>query len=174
LGHHIRTEAAITSSVTDTYQVRIAKGEHVFSAAHFITFDGTCERLHGHNYRVAAEIEGPLDANHLVIDFLLVRAKLREITVALDHYVLLPTGHPEIRVEETSGEVIATFSDRRWVFPRGDCRLLPVANTTAEVLAALIGEQLLAALGDAGRGVERLRVEVDECDGQVGVWTRQG
>ena len=57
----------------------IAKAEHVFSAAHFITFGGTCERLHGHNYHVAAEVHGPLDENHLVIDFLLVRDKLREI-----------------------------------------------------------------------------------------------
>ena len=42
-------------------------------------------------------------------------------------------------------EVVATFEDRRWVFPRGDCVLLPVPNTTAEMLARYIGQQLLAA-----------------------------
>jgi len=37
-----------------TYRVRLDKEQHVFSAAHFITFNGdVCERLHGHNYRVA-------------------------------------------------------------------------------------------------------------------------
>jgi 6-pyruvoyltetrahydropterin/6-carboxytetrahydropterin synthase len=159
-------------AMTDKYHVRIAKAEHVFSAAHFITFDGHCERLHGHNYHVAAELHGPLDENRLVIDFLLVRAKLREITASLDHYVLLPTEHPHLRVEDNGREVTAALADRRWVFPSGDCRLLPMANTTAELLAAYIGEQLLAALGDHAAQIECLQIELDECDGQVAVWRR--
>jgi 6-pyruvoyltetrahydropterin/6-carboxytetrahydropterin synthase len=156
--------------VTESYHVRIAKAEHVFSAAHFITFADNCERLHGHNYHVAAEVDGPLDGNHLVIDFLLVRAKLAAICTELDHYVLLPTQHPQIRVEPSGREVTATYKDRRWVFPIGDCRLLAVANTTAELLAAHIGNRLLAQLRDQGGEIDRLRLEVDECDGQVGIW----
>ncbi|MEX2306536.1 MAG: 6-pyruvoyl tetrahydropterin synthase family protein [Pirellulales bacterium] len=159
--------------MSDRFHVRIAKAEHVFSAAHFITFGGQCERLHGHNYHVAAELQGPLDENHLVIDFLVVREKLREITAALDHYVLLPTQHPRLRVEEAGQEVTVTFALRRWVFPSGDCRLLPVANTTAELLARYIGQQLLAALGDQAVKIECLRVELDECDGQIAVWQRE-
>ena len=96
---------------------------------------------------MSAEIAGPLDENHLVIDFLLVRAKLLEITTWLDHYVLLPTQHPQIRVEDNGREVTATFAERRWVFPSGDCRLLPVPNTTSELLAAYIGKRLFDALG---------------------------
>ncbi len=156
--------------MSESYHVRIAKAEHVFSAAHFITFDGNCERLHGHNYHVAAEVRGPLDANQLVIDFLLVRDKLREIVATLDHYVLLPTKHAEIRVEDDGQEVTVTWGDRRWVFPSGDCRLLPVANTTAELVARHIGKQLQAALEQAGGTVGSLQLEVDECDGQIGVW----
>ena len=156
--------------MNESFHVRIAKAEHVFSAGHFITFGGTCERLHGHNYHVAAEVSGPLDANHLVIDFLLVRAKLLEISTWLDHYMLLPTSHPQIRVADDGREVMATFAERRWVFPSGDCRLLPVPNTTSELLAAYIGQRLLAALGDAAKGITHVRVELDECDGQIGVW----
>lgn len=156
--------------MAESFHVRVAKAEHVFSAAHFITFDGQCERLHGHNYRVAAELYAPLDTNQLVIDFLLVRAKLREIVAVLDHYVLLPTAHPQLRVEDDGREVTVTYRDRRWVFPSGDCRLLPLANTTAELLARHIGQQLLAALGDKAALVNRLHVELDECDGQIGVW----
>jgi 6-pyruvoyltetrahydropterin/6-carboxytetrahydropterin synthase len=156
--------------MSESYHVRIAKAEHVFSAAHFITFNGHCERLHGHNYHVAAEVHGPLDANHLVVDFLLVRDKLRQITASLDHYVLLPTEHPQLRVDDNGQEVTATWTERRWVFPSGDCRLLPVANTTAEMLAAYIGEQLQSMLANAGVSVDELRVEVDECDGQIAVW----
>jgi 6-pyruvoyltetrahydropterin/6-carboxytetrahydropterin synthase len=157
--------------VSDSYSVRIAKVEHVFSAAHFITFAGHCERLHGHNYHVAAEVSGPLEADALVVDFLALRDALGQITRELDHFVLLPSEHPEIRVTETSGEVTATFADRRWVFPTGDCRLLPLPNTTSELLARHIGQALLAALETRhGFIPTKLRVELDECDGQLGIW----
>ena len=50
--------------MTETYRVRLDKECHVFSAAHFITFHrDVCEELHGHNYRVAVEVDGPLDEN---------------------------------------------------------------------------------------------------------------
>ena len=156
--------------MSESFEVHIAKAEHVFSAAHFITFANHCERLHGHNYHVSAEIAGPLDENHLVIDFLLVRAKLLEITAWLDHYMLLPTQHPQIHVKESGQEVTVTFAERRWVFPTGDCRLLPVPNTTSELLAAYIGKRLFDALGGAAAKIERMSVSVDECDGQIGVW----
>jgi 6-pyruvoyltetrahydropterin/6-carboxytetrahydropterin synthase len=158
--------------MTDSFHVRIAKAEHVFSAAHFITFGGHCERLHGHNYHVAAEVAGPLDDDQLVIDFILVRDKLREIVTYLDHYVLLPTEHPELRVEDNGKEVTVTYTDRRWVFPSGDCRLLSIANTTAEMLAEFVGGKLLASLGSYAERIERMQVEVDECDGQIAAWRR--
>jgi 6-pyruvoyltetrahydropterin/6-carboxytetrahydropterin synthase len=43
--------------MSEHYHVRVTKDYLVFSAAHFITYNGNiCERLHGHNYRVAAEV----------------------------------------------------------------------------------------------------------------------
>jgi 6-pyruvoyltetrahydropterin/6-carboxytetrahydropterin synthase len=157
--------------VAEHFHVRIAKEELVFSAAHFITFAGDiCERLHGHNYRLAAEVSGPLDENAYVIDFIALRDELRAIVATLDHFVLLPTGHGRIHVEANDREVVATFEDRRWVFPRGDCVLLPVPNTTAEMLARYIGGQLLAALRTRlAWSPEWLRIEVDECQGQLGI-----
>ncbi len=157
--------------MSQAYNVRVSKDYLVFSAAHFITFNGDiCERLHGHNYRVAAEVFGPLDENHYVIDFIALRDALREIVGELDHYMLLPTEHPAIRVAANDESVEVTFAERRWVFPRGDCRLLPLANTTAELLARHIGRRLLDDLA-ARTGIRpaKLRVEVDECYGQLGV-----
>jgi 6-pyruvoyltetrahydropterin/6-carboxytetrahydropterin synthase len=75
-------------------------------------------------------------------------------------------------VDDNGREVVATLGDRRWVFPSGDCRLLPVANTTAELLAAHIGRQLIAALDAAAARLDHIRIEVDECDGQIAVWER--
>src|SRR5687768_8344081 len=159
--------------MAEHFHVRVAKEVHVFSAAHFITFNGdVCERLHGHNYRVSVEVHGPLDENHYVVDFIALRDELKKITDALDHHMLLPTAHPLIRVNSLGTEVEAVFTPdgRRWVFPAGDCRLLPLANTTAELLAQYIGGQLRDALvARTGAAISRLSVEVDENHGQWGM-----
>ena len=58
----------------EQYRVRVTKDHLVFSAAHFITFNGNiCERLHGHNWRTAVELTGPLDENSYVFDFIASR-----------------------------------------------------------------------------------------------------
>ena len=50
----------------------------MFCAGHFITYDGhECEPLHGHNYRAAAALEGPLDENAYVFDFTRLKRALR-------------------------------------------------------------------------------------------------
>lgn len=153
------------------YFVRLCKESMVFSAAHFITFGGNvCERLHGHNYRVEVHVFGNLDVNQYVFDFIALRDSLQQIVSELDHYMLLPTGHPSIQVIAGETEVEVTFEDRRWVFPRGDCVLLPVSNTTTELLARYIGRRLLDDLErKTGTRIVRLRVAVDENGGQWGV-----
>jgi 6-pyruvoyltetrahydropterin/6-carboxytetrahydropterin synthase len=158
--------------VSDQFHVRVAKSELAFSAAHFITTGDHCERLHGHNYHVAAEVSGPLDKNHLVVDFLFVRDQLRTLVAELDHYMLLPTEHSQMGVTQKGDQIVAEFGTRRWMFPAGDCRLLPVANTTAELMAAYLGNRLAEALAGAGVTPTRLRLELDECDGQIAVWER--
>lgn len=162
--------------MSETYRVRLAKEEFTFCAAHFITFAGnTCEPLHGHNYRVSAEVAGPLDENHYVVDFIALRDTLKQLTQQLDHRMLLPTEHPAIRVDLQGAEVTARFEERRWVFPASDCVLLPVANTTAELLAKHLGEQLRVNLAPDGQfPFTWLEVAVDECQGQWGVYRWQG
>jgi 6-pyruvoyltetrahydropterin/6-carboxytetrahydropterin synthase len=155
--------------VADRYRVRMSKDYLVFSAAHFITYSGdVCEPLHGHNYRVAAEVHGPLDENHYVVDFIALGDALKKIVDELDHRTLLPTAHPLIRVVAGDREVEVTFRDRRWVFPRGDCVLLDVANTTTELLARYVARRLAGGLAATmGRPPERLTVEIDDCFGHV-------
>lgn len=154
--------------MSERYSVRLSKDYLVFSAGHFITYAGdVCERLHGHNYQVVAEVHGPLDENQYVVDFIALRDTLKAIIDDLDHRMLLPTRHPLIRVEADEREVTARFAQRRWVFPREDCALLPIANTTAELLARHIAGQLRDALvARLGAPPEVVRVEVDETYGQ--------
>ncbi len=160
----------------ETYRVRISKDYLVFSAAHFITFGGsTCEQLHGHNYRVAAEVQGPLDADLLVVDFIWLRDALGRILEELDHRVLLATENPTLDVAVGDREVEVTFADRRWVFPKTDCVLLPVGNATAEMLARHIGRRLIGELeSQTGSRPELLRIEIDECHGQSAVCELRG
>ncbi len=153
----------------ETYRVRLSHDDLVFSAGHFITFEGdVCERLHGHNYRVAADVAGPLDENHYVVDFVALRNTLQTIVDELDHYVLLPNDHPLIQVAAGEQEVEVRFRDRRWVFPRCDCRLLPIPNTTTELLARYIGRRLLDNLQhQTGARPKLVRIEVEEASGQA-------
>lgn len=150
------------------FRVRVTKDHLVFSAAHFITFNGNiCERLHGHNWRTAVEVVGPLDENRYVFDFIALRDSLQKIVNELDHHVLLPTTHPQIHVQADEREVTVTFADRRWVFPREDCVLLPVENTTAEEIALWIATRLRDVLIAASKTpIEMIQVEVEENFGQ--------
>lgn len=152
-----------------TFRVLLQKEQLVFSAAHFITFAGDiCECLHGHNYGVKAEVEGPLDDNQYVVDFIAFRDNLAEIVKQLDHHVLLPDRHPLIQVQQCEHEVITTFREKRWVFPSEDCKILPIGNTTAEQLAWWIANQLKERLHQSAPHLNWLEVSVDENHGQWG------
>ncbi|QDU80546.1 6-carboxy-5,6,7,8-tetrahydropterin synthase [Polystyrenella longa] len=161
--------------MSDSYRVRVTKDHLVFSAAHFITFNGNiCERLHGHNWRVAVEVSGNLDENSYVYDFIALRDGLQEIVNELDHRVLLPTLHPTISVEQNDNEVIARFEEKRWVFPTEDCLLLDIANTTAELLASWIASELVDRLHiRTETGIHTLQIEVEENFGQWAIYEKR-
>ncbi|MEQ9406626.1 MAG: 6-pyruvoyl tetrahydropterin synthase family protein [Fuerstiella sp.] len=159
------------------FEARVTKDSLVFSAAHFITFNGNvCERLHGHNWRLDVAVGGSLDENFYVFDFIALRDACQTIVLELDHRVLLPDRHSHITVRTISDgrEVEARFEDRRWVFPIEDCVLLPVANTTAELIADWISERLLndLQLHDQTQ-VAALKVSVEENFGQWATVTTQ-
>jgi 6-pyruvoyltetrahydropterin/6-carboxytetrahydropterin synthase len=148
------------------YRVRIEKDYTVFCAGHFITYDGhECEPIHGHNYRAATTLEGPLDENAYVFDFTKLKRALRGIVDRLDHRMLLPTKSALIRVTQSGGEIEARYREKRYVFPASDVVLLPIPNTTAEMLAWWIAQELKDSLG-ALPGATAIEVEVDESSGQ--------
>ncbi len=148
------------------YHIRIANDDLTFSVGHFITFeDGTCEQLHGHTYHVTAELSGPLNQNGYVADYLAVGDMLKEIIVEIDHRIILPTGNPAIRIAVRQGQIEVTWGERRWTFPQDGCLLLPLANTTTELLAQYIGEQLTASLKTLDLVPDLLRIEVSESSG---------
>lgn len=154
--------------IKERYKVTVTKDHLVFCSGHFISFEGSqCERLHGHNYRVRIEVEGPLDPNQYVFDFIALKHRTQEITDTLDHRMMLPRSNPVIHVEEKDGRVSAKYRDKEWIFPSEDCIILPIQNTTAEELGRYIGKLLLKSLKEKHQfEPEILRVEVEESFGQ--------
>jgi 6-pyruvoyltetrahydropterin/6-carboxytetrahydropterin synthase len=150
------------------YSVRVSSDDLTFSAAHFVIFGPERrEPLHGHDYRVSAEVTGQLDQSHCVIDFIALRDALRELLSDMDHRTLLPGEQPLLRLAAEEQELEVRFAGQRWVFPQSDCQILPIANVTAELLADYIGQRLADTITSrTGRRPERLRIEVQESYGQ--------
>lgn len=155
-------------SATETYQVQIDRDHLIFCAAHFISFEGhQCERLHGHNYRVSLDIEGPLSADYYVIDFVTLTRLARKLVAELDHRMLLPARNPVIQVQSTAVLTTVTYREKSWQFPTDDCVILPLENTTAEQLACYLAHRLIPILLHQMKFmVQRLRVQVEENVGQ--------
>ena len=115
-----------------------------FSASHFITFGSPekVEALHGHNFRIKAEVSGPLNRKAYVVDFLLAFESLKKICETLSHKVLLPRDHSYITIKQTEDMVCVSMPPLQWVLPAGDTLTLPLRNTTTESLAEYIACQL--------------------------------
>ena len=154
------------------FRVAVAKESLSFSSAHFITLAGhKCESLHGHNYRIGVTIEGGVDPEcAFVVDFAVVKEIVRPLAKAMDHKVLLPTNNPKlVLTQEGESTIVEYLGARRFVFPTSNVALLPITNTTAEMIAEYLAREIRAAL--QGRGLpllEAIEVEVEESFGQAG------
>ncbi len=152
------------------YKVTVSKDYLTFASAHFITFRGhKCEALHGHNYRVAATVEGAIDDEcQFVVDFGVLKDVLRQLVDGIDHKVLLPTQNPKLEIREEHDRLAVGYMGAlTYVFPKRDCALLPIANTTAEMLAAHFAREVQAHLHRSGyEHLTALEIEVEESFGQ--------
>jgi 6-pyruvoyltetrahydropterin/6-carboxytetrahydropterin synthase len=80
--------------------------------------------------------------------------------------MMLPTRNPLIIVKPGQSSVHVRYREREWLFPLDDCVLLPIENTTAELLARYIAHRLLDAMKREQYVPRILRVEVEENIGQ--------
>ena len=156
------------------FKVSVTKDHLVFASAHFITFAGhRCEGLHGHNYRARVTVEGALDDEvWFVFDFVAIKHIMKRLCDEIDHKVLLATENPKLKVAEQGDSVTVAYEGQpRYVFPRVDCALLPVPNTTVEMLAELLTGRFRAEIEKLGaRGVTAIEMEVEENFGQSAVY----
>jgi 6-pyruvoyltetrahydropterin/6-carboxytetrahydropterin synthase len=163
------------SAVQSSFRVAVSKDYLVFASAHFITFRGhQCESLHGHNYRVGVMVEGAVDDECLfVLDFSILKKIVRRIVDEIDHKVLLPTKNPKLAYRHEGDMVhVDYFGKPTYVFPKGDCALLPIQNSTAEMLAEYIAVHVRNELVKEGHThLSQLEIEVEENFGQSATYT---
>lgn len=156
------------------YRVSVTKDYLVFSSAHFITFGGhRCEGLHGHNYRARVTVDGAIrEDTWFVFDFVELKRIMRGLCDAIDHLVLLPLESARISVLE-DGDIVKVAIDgtQKYVFPRSECALLPIPNTTVEMLAKLLADRLRSALmADGATGLTAIEMEIEENFGQTATY----
>ncbi|MBV8695728.1 MAG: 6-pyruvoyl tetrahydropterin synthase family protein [Chloroflexi bacterium] len=154
-------------------KVKVEGGNLKFSSAHFITYGGRCERLHGHNYRVQVEIEGELGDDKLVFDFTVLKRLTREICQRLNHRFLLPLHNPHLELTSSHDSWEVRFQGKHYVFPRVDVVELPIDNSTAERLAEYICTELCRELAeyDTAR-LHTIMVGVEEAPTQMAFYQR--
>ncbi|HEU5346909.1 MAG TPA: 6-carboxytetrahydropterin synthase [Ktedonobacterales bacterium] len=168
-----------------SWKILIERGNLGFAAAHFITFEGECEPLHGHNYGVRVEAAGPLTADSYVLDFVVLKRIVRDLCKQWDHRFLLPLHNPHLRVTdhgdaweiEYTGDLSAIpdgpDTPIRYVMPKWTVVPLEVDNATAERLAEQLALRITRELRrrGAGQALERLTVGIEETEMQVAFYS---
>lgn len=148
------------------FRIVLAKEDFKFSSAHFTIFGaGRAELFHGHNYHVAVELAGDaVDEWGLLADIASLKQAIRAACARLDSRTLIPVESGEIAWSREGDAVEVRFDERLYRFPAADVLLLPLANTSMELLARMLWEEIAPRL--AGSRVEVLALSVEESAGQ--------
>ncbi|HVP20409.1 MAG TPA: 6-carboxytetrahydropterin synthase [Anaerolineaceae bacterium] len=149
------------------FKVTVEKGNLHFDSAHFITYGGKCEHLHGHNYTFSITLEGPLTPDSYVFDFVVLKEIGRRVSDPLDHRFLLPLNNTHLKLTHENEYWEILFEGRRYVIPDRDVYALPIDNITAERLAEYIWKEVAREVCErGGDDLTLLTVGVDEAPGQ--------
>ena len=156
--------------------IEISKESFKFSAAHFTVFSATeRERLHGHNFKVRAEVVAPVDDNGMCFNYQEIKQRLKQICDELDEYVLLPGDSPHLIIEQHSERIDVQFGEQTMQFLASDTQVLPIRNTTVEEFSDLIRRRLFSRDDFMTiNQVQSVKVSVSSGDGQWGssVWRK--
>jgi 6-pyruvoyltetrahydropterin/6-carboxytetrahydropterin synthase len=154
-----------------SFSIEVAKDYFNFASAHFLIFaNGQREPLHGHNYQVSVKIEGELDPAGVVLDFITFKPLVKQVCDALDHRTLIQAESPLIRVRRRPKEVEIVYRKQRILLPRSDVILLPLKNTSTELLAEHVADQIRREVRRKfpRTQIRSLEIGVEEARGQRG------
>ena len=136
------------------FALRLNSPDLTFAASHGIQYEnGGHEPLHEHTFRVILKISGPLNAAGYIADFHVVEKSLREILSFLEKKTLL--------------------SEQELSF-RNNCEnplILPIMNTTAELLAGYVAGELRQKTGLTDQ--YNIILELEESPGHWGIFNSE-
>ncbi len=99
---------------------------------------------------------------------------MKRICDDLDHRMLLPLHNPLLTLDVDDQQVKVCYGKRCYTFPREDVVLLPIPNTTAEMLATYISGQMIEELRQLGiQHLSAIEIEVEESFGQAAVYREE-
>jgi 6-pyruvoyltetrahydropterin/6-carboxytetrahydropterin synthase len=151
-----------------SFTIKLSKENFKFSGSHFTIFsNSSAERLHGHNYYVAVEIEVPqIDPKiGMAFDFNSVKPLVKAICESMDEKVLIPTLSPFLKVSSSGQQTNVSFANKTYSLPTDDVELLAVSNITSEELSRWIAVRLKNEWQDSSKATCIL-VDVQETRGQ--------
>ena len=154
-----------------SFSIEVAKDYFNFASAHFLIFsNGQREPLHGHNYQVSVVMEGELDPAGVVLDFISFKPLVKRICDGLDHRTLIQTASPVITLRQRPHEIELRYKQQKIILPRQDVLLLPLINTSTELLAEYVAGQIRRKVRQSfpKSQIRYLEVGVEEARGQRG------
>jgi len=117
--------------------------EVYFESAHrLLHYEGKCNRIHGHQFRVEVWLEGEVDpTTQILVDYNVIK----QIINRFDHQIILNHEDPMVPVLSTFQEVITTTGD-----------------PTSELLARLIADEINTECGQEKRSIAVTKIRVWE------------
>ena len=145
--------------------MKIHVGGVRFSCAHFVEVEGVFEHLHGHNFKVSADVSARGETG-MVMDFRKLQAVLEEVTSPMDHRFLLPGRNPNLSTSMSGSSYDIVAGGKRYRMPETDVVVLPIGNSTAEEIGRHIYDRVSGVLPG---GVSLTRVILEEAEGKQAI-----
>ncbi len=144
-----------------------------FASAHIVFGHDSCGVIHGHSYYVDVKICGdPNGEFGFVCDFKIVKNIVKKICGKLDHKLLIPKNHPNLKYEIKKNSIEFTFYRediiKEYKIPLEDVILLPTMSTTAEELSMYFSKYISKELLNLGlnNDIKWVETTVNEGIGQ--------
>jgi len=115
-------------------------------------------------------MEGELDPAGVVLDFISFKPLVKRICDGLDHRTLIQTASPVITLRQRPHEIELRYKQQKIILPRQDVLLLPLINTSTELLAEYVAGQIRRRVrrNFPKSQIRYLEVGVEEARGQRG------
>jgi 6-pyruvoyltetrahydropterin/6-carboxytetrahydropterin synthase len=117
-------------------------------------------------------LEGELDHAGVVLDFITFKPLVKQVCDDLDHRTLIQSKSPALKVRQHGDSVQIHYNKQRILLPRRDVILLPLTNTSTELFAEYIADQIRRRVRQqfSAATIRNMEVAVEEARGQRGIY----